>query len=349
MDDHEQLTDAVLHLSDKEKNRLLLRFFSGIATIEEFPEQKVSVFQSLFREYQRLLASRPLAVRPEDMAARYHIVFGDSTAGSFKVATSHMGMDRRQLIVFSFDLSIGPLNDLDNAAGRAARATWLKTFYHDYRDDDCSDSLAESMAAVRAVPEEAPITIWTTDDAWTQTGMRLVCHLLKGRKNPLRVINISRYYRQLFEQIGEGITAIHTSETVPETFAFLLSRYAHKAALSTQARTRLEAEWLRVSSGAALLRVMKKGKLEGVPENYFDTMILKFARELRDQQGDGNTILTLHLVGRAIGQMRGRQWLGDTYVLWRIHKLADAGALQVIKTQSRANPLLRSKLKLLDE
>lgn len=85
------------------------------------------------------------------MAARYHIVFGDSTAGSFKVATSHRGMGRRQLIVFSFDLSIGPLNDLDNAAGRAARAKWLETFY---RDADRSDSLTESMAAVRAIKRQ---------------------------------------------------------------------------------------------------------------------------------------------------------------------------------------------------
>lgn len=50
MDDHEQFTDAVLHLSDKKKTRLLLRFFSGVATIEACPKQEVSVFQSLLRE-----------------------------------------------------------------------------------------------------------------------------------------------------------------------------------------------------------------------------------------------------------------------------------------------------------
>jgi hypothetical protein len=250
-----------------------------------------------------------------------------------KVGLSSIHARRGQVLVITTDLSNGPLVHLDEADGVRNRNAWIKDLIDGYPyDDDSINSLADQLDAIRAIPEQVPITIWASDNAWEQCGLDLVVYLLRERKNSIHVINPSAYEKQLYEEFGEGMCSAYSGELLPETLAMLFKKQAQNPPLTENERRQLEGEWRRVSGDPALLRIWADGRVQPAAPAYFDAEILRHARQLaRQKEYSRKGFPCLRLIGEVIGELHEKQWVGDTFIYWRIKALIEAGKMTVKK------------------
>lgn len=346
---YENLGEAINQLTERESKRMLLHLFQEAAIAEQFTdEQRLSKrIRHMYEDLIRLQPEQPLT---KEALNHWHIVFGNSTAGSLKVGLGSIHARRERILVITSDLSYGPLAHLDEVDGVHHRNAWIKDKLEDYfYDVDGNEALVDQLRAIKAIPEHMPITIWASDNAWDQYGLALVVYLLRGRMNPIQVINPSAHEKQLSEELGEEIQAAYSFELPSETLAMLFKKQARNPSLTENERTRLEREWLRVSADPSVLRIWADDHVQPVAPDYFDAEILRHARRLARQKENHKGFLCMRLIGDAIGELHEKQWVGDTFIYWRIKALIDAGKMTVIKNPNQilhAQLILNSKERL---
>lgn len=332
---YEKLAEAIDQLNERESKRMLLHLFQEAEIAEQVPDEQ-RLIKRIHRMYEDLTRLQPEQSLTEDALNHWHIVFGDSTARSLKVGLSSIHARSAQVLVITTDLSKGPLAHLDEAVGVRNRTAWIKDLIDGYPyDDDSIDSLADQLGAIRAIPEHVPITIWASDNAWEQCGLELVVYSLRGRTNPIQIINPSAYEKQLLEEFGEGVSSACSGEMLPETLTMLFKQQARNPSLTENERNRLEREWLRVSADPSVLRIWTDGCVQPETPDYFDAEILRHARRLARQKGNHKGFLCMRLIGEVIGELHEKQWIGDTFIYWRIKALIQAGKMTVIKNSNK--------------
>ncbi|MET1249315.1 DUF1835 domain-containing protein [Sporolactobacillus sp. STCC-11] len=333
---YEKLAEAINQLNERESKRMLLHLFREAEMAEHnLDEQRlIKRFHRVYEDLIRLQPEKPLT---KDTLNHWHIVFGDSVAGSLKVGLGSIHARRERIRVITTDLSKGPLTHLDEADGVRNRMAWIKELMDGYPyDDDSIHSLADQLDAIRSVPEQVPITIWASDNAWEQCGLDLVVYLLRGRMNPIHVINPSVYEKQLSEELGEERHSAYSGESLPETLVMLFKKHAQNPPLTENERRQLENEWRRLSDDSAVLRIWEDDRVQPVTPDYFDDDILRCARRLAQQEEDSRQgFLCLRLIGEVIGEVHEKQWVGDTFIYWRIKALVAAGKMTVIKAPNK--------------
>lgn len=338
---YEKLAEAINQLNERESKRMLLRLFQEAEIAQQVPDEK-RLTKRMRHIYEDLIQLQPQQPLTEEALNHRHIAFGDSVAGSLRYGLSSIKVRSEHVLAITTDLSNGPLARLDEPEGIRDRITWLKDFVDGYSyDDDFLDSLANQLEAIQAIPEHVPVTVWASDNAWEQCGLALIAYLLRGRKNPIRVINPSAYEKQLFEEFGEGAHSAYSGELAPETLAMLFKKYAQQPPLTDNECHQLESEWRRVSADPSVLRIWTDGRVQPASPDYFDAEILRHARRLARQQENRKGFLCIRLIGEVIGELHEKQWVGDTYIYWRIKKLIEAGKLMV---NASPNQMLHMKL-----
>lgn len=95
-----------------------------------------------------------LPCEPDAATAIVHIVFGDSMAGSLKLAIKQQGYaDTNKVISLHDRFSIGPLWQLDEEVGRLNRSQWFSDNINDgYDDVDNDGRLATESSIIRIDP-----------------------------------------------------------------------------------------------------------------------------------------------------------------------------------------------------
>ncbi len=327
---NEKLAEAINQLNERESKRMLLQLFQEAEMTEQSLLDERQLTKRICRMYKDLIRLQPKQPLAEEALNHRHIAFGDSVAGSLRYGLSSIKVRSERVLAMATDLSNGPLAKLDEADGVRHRNAWLKTFIDGCSfDEDDLDALTNQLEAIKAIPEHVPVTVWASDNAWEQCGLALVAYLLRGRKNPIRVINPSAYEKQLFEEFGEGTHSAYSGELAPETLAMLFKKYAQKPPLTENERRQLESEWLRVSADPAVLRIWENEHVQPMSPDYFDAEILRHARRLARQTETRKGFLCVRLIGEVIGELHDKQWVGDTFIYWRIKKLIEAGKLTV--------------------
>ncbi|SOC41508.1 uncharacterized protein DUF1835 [Ureibacillus acetophenoni] len=125
----DEIKDVINQLDEKESKSLLLQFFLRMQTVEErkgYSEEQF--FLDIKNTYNELLEYKKNQARAE-LAQFYttHIVFGDSSAGSLKLALKELGLNEQERIINLSDLfSIGPIGNLHDSQGVANRFEWLR-------------------------------------------------------------------------------------------------------------------------------------------------------------------------------------------------------------------------------
>lgn len=156
----------------------------------------------------------------------------------------------------------------------------------------------------------------------------------------MRVINLSDHDRRQMQERGEGILTISAAELSPETFASLYLQYADRPPLDDAVYQSLAAEWQRLSAEAAVLRIWKGGRVQGVRADYFDATMMRLARRLLRQRENRGDLLCVRLVGETIGLLREEQWVDDTFIFWRVRCLIRSGKLSEKKVVNRCFSML---------
>ena len=257
-----------------------------------------------------------------------HIVFGASASGSLKVVLKEMGLDKKEKVISFWDIfSIGPVWRLHEEIGVEARFKWMKNCISAEYDEypDYKQGFKKAINGISSIPEGVHITIWTSDSAHEQTGLRFVLYLLKEKNIDITLINTTEAYEELFQVKKVKYTPLHTGE-IPTEKLQIIYKQGHGKFFTDHDREDLEKDWLSLSESQETLRIWRNGKIQSVPEDYYDEFIIKRAKKLHSQQKIKDFMKSARLIGEVLGHLD--QYVRDEFLEYRLKKLIKEGVFE---------------------
>lgn len=252
--------------------------------------------------------------------ASVHIVSPEFAAGTLRVGLQHP----KTVIGFPDFLSIGPLWKLDEKIGQAKLEDWLIDNINFELDEmeyqnKCNNALRE----IEDLSSDIPIYIWYGENADEQTGLRFILNVLKNKENDIFLKNSTALYEKYFPTEKP---VFHTGQIEPKEIKFLFEKGEHHL-LSQQERLHFQNQWEALSQTEEVLRVWEKGKVIGVPEDFYDEVIIKTLEKLHHDQGNRDFINTGMVIGSILEQME--EPVGHFYLEFRIRHLIYSGKLEL--------------------
>ena len=257
-----------------------------------------------------------------------HIVFGAPASGSLKVVLKEMGLNKKEKVISFWDIfSIGPVWRLHEEIGVEARFKWMKNCISAEYDEypDYKQGFKKDINGISSIPEGVHITIWTSDSAHEQTGLRFVLYLLKEKNIDITLINTTEAYEELFQVKKVKYTPLHTGE-IPTEKLQIIYKQGHGKFFTDHDREDLEKDWLSLSESQETLRIWRNGKIQSVPEEYYDEFIIKRAKKLHSQQKIKDFMKSARLIGEVLGHLD--QYVRDEFLEYRLKKLIKEGVFE---------------------
>lgn len=260
-----------------------------------------------------------------------HIVFGDSAAATLKEAVLKKKKITNETVITVQDIfSVGPIWHLNSKQGLEQRFQWMSRTIKE-NDDEYEEEKHRELEAINQIehgPKEQPVTIWISESASEQTGLRYVLYLLKENSNQIRVINTTKIMDELFCVPGQIQYVVkHTGEIAPEKFVAIYEEAAKINFLEQSERSRVEAEWLELAESSDNLRIWQDGRIKNLPENYYDKYIADKVKKLHNQQAKKEYIKSARVIGEVLGTLE--QHLGDEFLQYRLRELIKQGIFEV--------------------
>lgn len=254
-----------------------------------------------------------------------HILFDALASGSLSWVLREKGLDKKER-VFSFwdTFSIGQIYELHEKKGRESRFQWMKKCLSDENGElsEFEQQFAKTIQQINTLPDGAHITIWTSDNAHEQTGLRFVVYLLKDKNIDITMINTAQAYEDLFQVKKVKYTPLNTGEILPEKLQSIFEQ-GHGKYLTDHDREALEKEWLTLSANQETLRIWRNGRIHSVPDDYYDEFIISKAKKLHSKQKTKDFMKYARLIGEVLGYLD--QYVGDVFLEYRLRKLIEKG------------------------
>lgn len=257
-----------------------------------------------------------------------HILLGASASGSLKFVLREMGLEKKEKVISFCDIfSIGPVWQLHEENGVKSRFEWMKKWISDEYNEfpDYKKSFEKAINQINSIPGGVHITIWTSDSAHEQTGLRFVVYLLKEKNIDISLINTTEEYEKLFQTKKVKFTLLHSGEISPEKLQFIYERGSRKL-FTDHDREDLEKEWLSLADSQETLRIWRNGRIQSAPENYYDPFIIQRAKYLHRNPKLNGFMKSARLIGDVLGHLD--QYIGDTFLEYRLKKLIEAGVFE---------------------
>ncbi|XID94544.1 DUF1835 domain-containing protein [Paenibacillaceae bacterium WGS1546] len=266
---------------------------------------------------------------PNALAAKVHIAFGDSFAGSLKVALNRLGCsDTNEMIAFRDRFSIGPLWQLHEEAGQTCRTGWFRDRINHKDDEDDRVAQYQTIAEqMTRIPAEASIVIWSGHNAHEQAGLRYAIYLLRSRPNNVFVFNVTAACERRFNTPDQQIEYSHSGEIPPDKLQAIIGESEDNGPVPSETKRLLEQEWLSLASRHEALRIWDGERIVNVDESYFDSYLLETVKNLHAVRGNRDFIKAARVIGQAIGYCE--QYIGDDYFDYRLRELVCNGALEI--------------------
>ncbi|MCL1699142.1 DUF1835 domain-containing protein [Lysinibacillus sp. Bpr_S20] len=196
-----------------------------------------------------------------------HIVSSESAAGSVRVALA----PPKHVIGFPDCLSMGPLWKLEEKRGQAFRNDWLIENINDEQEDVIQNKFMNTLREIEDISNHVPIYIWYGNNADEQCGLRFFLYLLRDKSNEIFLINTTDH-------------CVNTSHLCSQQLAKLFRDLEGKKPLTIQERLTFQNEWEILSQTKDVLRLWINNEIKGVPENYFDLLIIETIDRLHNEQ-----------------------------------------------------------------
>ncbi|MBD7939057.1 DUF1835 domain-containing protein [Cytobacillus sp. Sa5YUA1] len=259
-----------------------------------------------------------------------HILSSASASGSLQFALKEMGLDKKERIISFYDIfSIGPVWGLNEGIGVKLRNEWMEQSMSDkfFEYNGYREHFEMVMNQINLIPEGEHVTIWVSDNAHEQTGMRYIVYLLKEKNIDITVINTTVAYKELFQVKKVKYTVLHTGEIPPDKFQIIYEQdFGQFLTLFTDHdREELVREWLSLGKSHETLRIWRNGRIQSITEDYYDDFIVKKAKRFFGKQNE--FISVARVIGEVLGHLD--QYIGDAFLEYRIRKLIDAGVFEL--------------------
>ncbi|WP_318614539.1 DUF1835 domain-containing protein [Sporosarcina sp. YIM B06819] len=327
MNRNNQLKQAIFKLSEPEAKSLLFQLFLQAETNE------TAQFVTELREVKHSLMN----TAPTGHAQTVHIVFGDSTAGSLRIAFHDtVYKETEQVLVLPDILSVGPVKGLHTKEGLQARFHWLKDRFQDAinKRDAYMHGMTEAFERLKAIPSYQDIVIWTGNNAHEQAGLRLVLALLKDKWNTIYILNTFAAFHEIH------IYPALEEENYPKTSRELSSdellhfyeqcdmrplRQAKREMLCKEGwNMLLEEGRSTVSNEPYLIRTWKNNELwHNTNIDCDDDFIIACAKRMHAEEETSDFIKAARVVGEVCGHME--QYRGIEWIEYRLRCLIEQG------------------------
>ncbi|WP_052404883.1 DUF1835 domain-containing protein [Bacillus rubiinfantis] len=279
------------------------------------------MLEKINQEIHKQRMAKPLAKSQTPV----HLVCSEATAGALRFGLKQP----RMVIGFQTLFSIGPIWQLDQKRGQTQRFQWMNENINLEQDEfQLENDFNRCLLEIAEIPEHAPIYIWTANNGDEQTGLRLLLHLLRGKNNPVFLINVTEVFqRGYFVKQGEERINNHTSGVHPDEFLRIFDEDIEVKLLSAHDRLQYQQEWESLAQTMGLLRIWQDGKLMDVPENYYDSLIISTIEDLHAQQERKDFIRAGYVIAGVLGQVD--EPVSDCYLEYRLRHLIYTSVLEL--------------------
>ncbi|GAB0166565.1 hypothetical protein LSPCS325_00020 [Lysinibacillus sp. CTST325] len=202
----------------------------------------------------------------------------ESAAGSVRVALA----PPKHVIGFPDGFSIGPLWKLEEKRGQTFRYNWLFQNINDGQEDVYQNKFTNTLREIEDISNHVPIYIWYGNNADEQCGLRFFLYLLRDKSNEIFLINTTEHSK----------ANCATSHLSSQQLAQLFINIEEKKPLTIQDRRIFKNEWETLSQTNDILRLWINNEIKGVPENYFDPLIIETIERLHNEQTTKDFIKT---------------------------------------------------------
>lgn len=327
----EELKRVIKELPDGEAKSLLFHILLRLNFLKETKQSETDFVHDVEKIYEMIhsLSQERLEMKQGGNFQMIHILFGESPAGSLRVALKEIGRDKSDKVISFWDMfSIGPIWRLHEEIGVEARFDWMKKVMKDENEDfqDYKQGFHRTVNQINSIPIGVPITVWTADNSHEQTALRYVLHLLKDKDSDIIVINTTKAHSELFKKKNIEYTVLHTGEISPEKLQVIYEQSKNESPLSQHEREDLEKEWLSLSESQDTLRIWRNGKIQSVPEDYYDQFIIQRAKYLHRKPKLNGFMKSARLIGDVLGHLE--QHVGDSFLEYRLKELIEAGVFE---------------------
>lgn len=334
MNQQVEIRKAIEDLSSQEVKTALRLIMLQIDAAGNNNDAKAELYDSLKELYNALLdtGEKRLIWEPDEDTSNVHIAFGDSFAGSLKLAVKQLGYaDTHKIVTFRDFFPVGPLWRLHEEEGRIQRKEWLSDHINDnfseVAEDDAEINHQNLLGQIDRIPEQAVIIIWSSGNAYEQTGFRYALHLLGDKTNKIFVFNPGDACGRRFNQTDRRIDYRYSGEIPTEKLKAIFGERTEGGSIPSHTRKLLESEWLQLAEGHEVLRIWDGERIVSVDENYFDSYLLETVEKLHHYKGNSDFIKAVRVIGEVLGYCE--QYIGDSYFEYRLRHLVYNGELEI--------------------
>ena len=227
------------------------------------------------------------------------VLFGESEAGSMKIAKNIQDSDK--VICLGFMMDIG---DIKESVDSQYRKDLIYSMY-----------VQDQWGGDKELNEECQ----KLGDVYSNELKRLQGLLEKGESVRIFVVRLPEYE---VRQDNTIVSYSHWGEVFPEEFAQYLS---HEKKLSKTELKMYAWNWAELQEDNSPLRAVVNGRVLGVPEDFYDFLIWKRITKKPEKEA------------RLIGDILGNNpiGVGDWWYAQRIEKLISQGKIKVIEDSEK--------------
>ncbi|MFC7677371.1 DUF1835 domain-containing protein [Paenibacillus sp. GCM10028914] len=322
------------NLQQFDEKDMRMFFYNVLNTVDRYRKEGSIEEKKLAEGFVNILQDQLNVVRNHqlqtyELQQYVHIVFSLSDAGSLKVTLSKIGKrELCQVLAFNEWFSVGPISNLDTTTGQQNRLLRLMEYDGEYiygQHANQAHQLSNMVEEIKGIPENKTIVIWCADNAHDQTGLRFVLHLLRERKKPVNVVNVTELFNDSGLQDKEGDVPYAISLMDREHFQAIVSKYFEGIPLDPGQRRRYESEWLMLTEENDVLRLWEEGTVRGRDVNALDELIIRSVIDLEQEQDENGFIKAGSVVARVFDI--SRQLVGYSFISYRIWILVNQGIL----------------------
>ena len=321
----DELKNMIDHLEDKELKSLLLQIFLRMQIVEVrrgYSEQQF--YSDIKTTYYDLLEYKKnqASVEQHTQFHTTHIVYGDSPAGSLKIALKESELDQQEkIITFSDIFSIGPVWQLQHAKGITNRYEWLRT--HINIDEEVlfnyKENFKRTLLDIEQIPVHHPVFIWAGENAHEQTGLRYVLYLLKEKTNDIYIIQTNKAYKAYFDRPDIDFTPLRMGELTSKQLEQIYENEKNGHALTQSERKAFEQQWEQLCEEHQVLRIWESDKIASVPETFYDEYIINTVKQFHQKKKHNDFIKSARIIGEIVGHLN--QYVGDQFIEYRVRRL----------------------------
>ncbi|MFJ7744674.1 DUF1835 domain-containing protein [Peribacillus sp. NPDC097295] len=250
-----------------------------------------------------------------------HILFNQAASGSLKHALKG---ERVDIIAFPDSLGAGPIHRLLTEEGITERLEWLQKAYR--FDEKMSQQYValfhDAIIRIQQIEEGDSVIIWTCENAAEQFGLRLVSHLLSGKKCAISVCNT--YFPMLYfhEDKHAQFDIRHSGEVSPDQMKQML-KLNELEQLTEGKIALLKNEALQLMEGHSTVRTWVRGRMIEDIESRDDESIIQYANEFQSKYGVDEFYNATRLIGHVLGW--SQHDISDTWIDYRLRMLIKNG------------------------